>query len=177
MYRGLNINKGENIMINYFNGIIGVEKIKTRYRELALQHHPDRGGNLETMQEINRQYHERLKASDKSTSRGSNGESHTYYYNEERETIVAEKLAEVIARNLSNIRIMLVGTWLWVDGETKAVKDQLKELGFRWHGERGKWYWNTGNYRRGRSNADFGTIAAKYGYKEYNSEEKKRISA
>lgn len=164
-------------MINYFAGIVGVEKIKTRYRELALEYHPDRGGDVETMQEINRQYHELLKMSDKSTSRGSDGESHTYHYNEARETAVAEKLAEVIARNLPGIRIMLVGTWLWVDGETQPVKEQLKEMGFRWHSERGKWYWNTGSYRRGKSNADFGAIAAKYGYKEFHSEEKKRISA
>ena len=163
-------------MYNYFAGIIGVENIKTRYRELALEHHPDRGGDLAIMQEINRQYHERLKASNESTSRRSDGESHTYYYNEARETAVAEKLAEVIGRNLPDIRIMLVGTWLWVDGETKAVKAQLKEMGFRWHGQRGKWYWNTGSYRRGKSNADFGEIAAKYGYKEFHSEEKKRIS-
>lgn len=163
-------------MINYFAGIIGVEKIKARYRELALQHHPDRGGILETMQEINRQYYERLKMSDKSTSRGSDGESRTYYYNETREAAVAEKLAEVIGRSLPDIRIMLVGTWLWVDGETRPVRDQLKELGFQWHSERGKWYWNTGNYRRGRSNADFGAIAAKYGYEEHSSENKKRIS-
>lgn len=164
-------------MNNYFTEMIGVEKIKTRYRELALQHHPDIGGCVEIMKEINRQYHERLKASDRSTSRGSDGESHTYYYDEVRETAVAEKLAEVIARSLPDVRIMLVGTWIWVDGETKAVKAQLKELGFQWHSGRKKWYWNMGDYRRRSSNADFSKIAAKYGYREYDSEKKKAISA
>ena len=164
-------------MTQYFADTVGVEQIKARYRELAFKHHPDRGGDVKTMQAINRQYHERLKSFDSSTSRGSDGADHTYYYNEERESAVADKLAEVIGRNLPGIRIMLVGTWLWIGGDTKPVKTQLKELGFKWHNERTLWFWNTGSYRRGKSNADFSAIALKYGYKEFSSEEKKKLSA
>lgn len=36
----------------------GLEAARTRYRELALQHHPDRGGNPEEMQRITRAYDE-----------------------------------------------------------------------------------------------------------------------
>lgn len=164
-------------MKNYFADVAGVEQIKARYRELAFEYHPDRGGDTETMKIINCQYHERLKGCDSSTTRGSDGESHTYYYHQEREAAVAEKLAEIIARNLPDIRIMLVGTWLWVDGNTKPVKNQLKELGLKWHSKREKWYWNTGGYRRGNSNADFGEIAAKYGYEEFASENRRKLSA
>jgi hypothetical protein len=32
------------------------EEIKSRYRQLALERHPDRGGSLEKMQELNRAY-------------------------------------------------------------------------------------------------------------------------
>ncbi|MBE9117269.1 hypothetical protein IQ249_15315 [Lusitaniella coriacea LEGE 07157] len=164
-------------MTQYFADTVGVEQIKARYRELAFKHHPDRGGDVGIMQSINQQYHERLKGCDSSTSRGSDGENHTYYYNEERESAIADKLAEVIGRNLPGIRIMLVGTWLWIDGETRPLKEQLKELGFRWHTKRQKWYWNSGSYRSRNSNADFSHIAAKYGYEEFSSEERKKLSA
>ncbi len=32
------------------------EDLKTQYRQLALQHHPDRGGNAEKMKTINSAY-------------------------------------------------------------------------------------------------------------------------
>jgi len=37
------------------------QEIKKRFHELMLIHHPDRGGNLQTCQEIVGQYHEALK--------------------------------------------------------------------------------------------------------------------
>lgn len=38
---------------NYFEGCSTLQDVKELYRTLAKQHHPDRGGNLETMQAIN----------------------------------------------------------------------------------------------------------------------------
>lgn len=38
------------------------ERVQQRYRELAFEHHPDRGGNAETMANINRAYAEAMGA-------------------------------------------------------------------------------------------------------------------
>lgn len=40
----------------YFNGIKTQEELRREYRRLAMEHHPDRGGNTRIMQEINREY-------------------------------------------------------------------------------------------------------------------------
>ena len=51
--------------MNHFANCTTVEAIKKLYRTLAMRWHPDRpGGDLETMQIINAQYHQALKAAD-----------------------------------------------------------------------------------------------------------------
>lgn len=40
---------------NYFAGCMTKAEIDARYRELAIEHHPDAGGDAEVMAEINRQ--------------------------------------------------------------------------------------------------------------------------
>lgn len=42
--------------MGYFDGIIDKKAIKKRYRVLALEHHPDRGGDVAVMQEINAEF-------------------------------------------------------------------------------------------------------------------------
>lgn len=42
--------------MQYFNDIHSLSQLKTRYRDLAKVHHPDRGGDKETMQQINAEF-------------------------------------------------------------------------------------------------------------------------
>ena len=44
--------------IKYFYDCHSLEDVKRKYKELAMLHHPDRGGNTATMQEINNEYEE-----------------------------------------------------------------------------------------------------------------------
>lgn len=47
--------------MKYFSGITDKKALKKRYRELALQHHPDRGGDVAVMQDINAEFREAMK--------------------------------------------------------------------------------------------------------------------
>jgi hypothetical protein len=42
--------------MKYFNHTETMEELKAEYRRLALENHPDRGGNVEVMQEINAEF-------------------------------------------------------------------------------------------------------------------------
>lgn len=50
-------------MVNYFESCTDAASIKRKYIELAKKHHPDKGGDTRTMQEINSQYQTKLKFS------------------------------------------------------------------------------------------------------------------
>jgi hypothetical protein len=48
--------------MNYFRGIRTVKGAQERWRKLALEHHPDRGGSDEVMAEISAQYNTCLES-------------------------------------------------------------------------------------------------------------------
>jgi hypothetical protein len=61
----------------FFTGFTTVEQIKGAYRDLARQHHPDLGGDLETMKALNAAYHKALAACN-----GQEDDGWTYRYTE-----------------------------------------------------------------------------------------------
>ena len=42
--------------MKWFNNPTTAEELKKQYRKLAMQHHPDLGGNEDDMKEINAEY-------------------------------------------------------------------------------------------------------------------------
>lgn len=109
----------------YFINVKTIEELKTQYKKLAFQHHPDKGGNEETMKIINAEYEILTKALE--TEKESAAE--ILKYKEVIETLI----------NVPNIIIEAVGTWIWVSGDTKQCKDILKELNFKWNRKRELW--------------------------------------
>jgi len=45
--------------------------------------------------------------------------------------------------NPEGLRLEIVGKWLWLSGTTFAVKEALKELGFRYSPDKKSWYWRS----------------------------------
>ena len=148
----------------FFSQCNTVNEIKATYRKLCFIHHPDVGGETATMQRLNDEYHEALRQVNGETVTGSDNKPHTYYYSQDKEQAVMDKIAELLALNLTGVEILLVGTWLWVTGDTKPVKTALKSVKMRWHSKRKMWYWHTPQYkRRYNSKATFGDICDTYG--------------
>ena len=64
-----------------------------------------------------------------------------------------EKLNELTALvNDIAVTVEVVGDWIWLSGETKPIKEQLKLAGCRWSAQRSKWYWHEGGYRKRSKN-------------------------
>ncbi|MEO0374336.1 MAG: hypothetical protein AAF329_06815 [Cyanobacteria bacterium P01_A01_bin.17] len=145
----------------YFAHLHTVETIKSHYRKLAMEHHPDRGGNLAVTQEINRQYHEALQACD-----GQEREGRSYRYRAEIEQELMDKLLELL--KLRSLDIALIGYWIWVSGDTKCNREALKEAGLKWHSKRRCWYYKPQGWARSRrSDGSLRELARKYGYKGF----------
>ena len=165
---------------SWFSGCTTADEIKKRFRELVFKHHPDKGGENSTMQDINEQYHRALKGQHETSQGAANdGRERTYYYNEQRENEAAAKLMELVKLRLpADIEIWLIGSWVWVWGDTKPHKEKLKAIGLRWHSKRSAWYWRDPKSKRySRSNGSLEDLATKYGAyaptREREEEEKK----
>lgn len=47
--------------IKFFQNVNSIEELKEQYKKLCFQHHPDKGGKTEDMQQINAEFDELKK--------------------------------------------------------------------------------------------------------------------
>lgn len=160
----------------WFENCKTVAEIKKEYRLLVFQYHPDATGTdtNKTMAKINAAYHDALSRCDGQPQRGTDGVDRTYNYNSATEQAIMDKVAETLSRRIisGNVNLDLIGLWLWVTGDTKPVKETLKELGYRWHSKRTCWYWKPYASRtRYNGKASLSDLAAIYGSRSFRNEE------
>jgi hypothetical protein len=161
----------------YFDHLSTVGDVKTEYRRLAKLHHPDLGGDTATMQSINAAYHAKLESLNGQTSTGFDGKEHTYYYKQQTEQAVMDKISELLGLNLSGCTVELVGVWVWVYGEpdreaTRPHSAALKEAGCIWHGKRKRWYWRQNGYRRRKyRGTSFSDLRTMHGSRVFNADD------
>ena len=157
--------------MKYFNSCTTIADIKKLYRQLCSKNHPDRGGDLEVMKAVNVEYKEVLQNFDGKVEQGSDGKAHTYTYNENIEEELMVKINELLALNLSDIEIDLIGTWLWISGNTKQCKEQLKALKCKWHSKRKVWFFSMQKKTRYNKKASLSDLAASYGCTTFSKQQ------
>lgn len=145
--------------MTYFTNCNNLDDLKREYRKLAFKHHPDCGGDLETMKAINNEY-EAMQSKLKDAHNATADEYHK----------TTETAAEFIAIielliKLQGLEIELCGSWLWIGGNTKEHKEALKAAGCHWSQNKKLWYWHHveegRKWRRGKTTIN--EIRAKYG--------------
>lgn len=150
--------------MKFFNNIQTLEALKKEYRKLSKQYHPDLNpAGLEAMKQINNEYEllfEQLK------KHGTQEEQ------QEDVSIFKDIISKIIHLD---IEIEIVGTWIWVDGNTYSCKETLKELGFQWRPRRKKWSFGELKSKRG-SNESFDQLRARHGSKKVESKTYKKLA-
>lgn len=149
--------------MKYFAACTTLEELKKEYRRLAMIHHPDHGGDTATMQAINGEYSEAF-ARLKNQHNAAADEAHqTTETPEEFITIISQLL------RFPGLTVELCGSWLWITGETYAIKDQLKAAGCRWSSSKKAWYWHhpEEGHRWHKGTATMSDIRTKYGSQTY----------
>ena len=148
--------------MRYFNNIENLEELRKAYRDLLKKNHPDNGGSTETMQEINAEYDrmfEILKHTAGTTATADDTE--TTDYSQATDEAIREILSKLI---LFDITIEIVGSWVWVSGNTYAYREQIKEAGLKWSKARQMWYFAPTDHKRHRGSKDsFEEIKNRYG--------------
>lgn len=126
--------------LKYFASCQNIEAAKKLYHKLAIANHPDLGGNIEIMKEINNEFDfiaEKLKNIHESI----NGENYT---TEDENTEIPSEFRDMINNliHLEGVIIELVGRWIWLTGNTYANKDEIKKLNFKYASKKQAWYWH-----------------------------------
>lgn len=147
-----------------FKNCRNLEELRQAYKDLLKKHHPDNGGDLAKCQEINAEY---KKAFDKL----KNGRQHFEEEQDEPTSKKWDEAADELIRNqifnfvhFDGLNIEIIGSWVWIDGNTFAYREELKAKGFKWSKSRKKWHWTsqpTPGYFKGRKSFD--EIRNKYG--------------
>jgi hypothetical protein len=127
--------------MRWFEGCSTLNEVKALYKKLAKQYHPDLGGDTVTMQAINKEY---AFASAKVIKGEKLSEEET-----ENQLRFSEEYRQALEKiiHLEGIVIELVGFWIWVTGNTIAVKSELKGAGFFFASKKLAWYFRTGEYK------------------------------
>lgn len=150
----------------HFIRIETLEDLKKQYRTLAMKHHPDRGGDVELMQEINAEY-DRAFAQVKDYHKNAKGETYT-----KENTETADEFKDIIATllKMQGVEVEVIGCFIWLSGNTKEHKDAIKALGFKWHSKKHMWYKSPAGYhRRGKKQYDMDEIRSMYGSTVYGN--------
>ncbi len=143
--------------MKYFANVNTLEQLRRQYKELIRKYHPDNvNGSTEATQDINSEYDKLFKVlkdnhESKSTDKTANSTAYTQseysnMYDKQNDKALREILQKII--NFDGIEIELVGSWLWISGNTFKYKKDLKELGFKWASQKKMWYWKSEAYHK-----------------------------
>lgn len=128
----------------YFKNVNSMQELKKQYRDLVMQYHPDLNENdtTEIMKEINAEY-DVVFAKVKNSFTSADGR---IYQKENTETV--EEFKDIINKIITfkNCKIEIIGTWVWVSGNTKYYKEILKSLKFKWISNKKAWAYHTEKY-------------------------------
>lgn len=145
-----------------FKNVEGLNEAKKVYRKLAKQLHPDVGGTNEMFKLLNQVYNYILE-------HGLNFLNDTEFDLELEKTIIK-------ILHFENIIIEVVGSWIWLSGETKFVKEELKEIDFRWRSKKKMWSYGEMKGKRNHKEQNIDSIKAKYGCQEVRTKQRNKIT-
>jgi len=154
-----------------YSVIKDIDNLKKEYFKLAKKYHPDSGGSTAQFQSLQNEYEiafkKLLSGSKLSTDEKNN------------ETLIDEEIRKIIDQiiSLDDIKIELVGKWLWVGGNTYPVRTVLKQAGLTFIKKQGVPYWvYKGVESSGRGKMSLDEIKNKYGTAKFDLKPTKKIS-
>lgn len=153
----------------YFGDCKTAEDVKKTYRRLAMMYHPDNAvtGNAEIFKAMSGEY-EKAFEDLKNVHANEHGEK---YQKATQET--AEVFKDIIDRIIfcEGCTIEIIGSWIWVSGNTYTYKELLKSVGFRWSKNKTAWYWHDGEYHKySRKKYSLQEIRNKYGVQDIDAQ-------
>lgn len=167
--------------MTYFKNVETLEELRKQYKELLKKFHPDnQDGSTEATQQINAEYDKLFKVlkdkhESKATADSENGKAdfNKKYYDFAEDKALRDMLKKIIGFN--GVKIEIIGNWIWCF-DSYGYRKELKELGFKYAGQKKAWYYHTEAFRKkGRKALSMDDIRNYYGSTEVKTEEKKLL--
>ena len=159
--------------MEYFKKCESLDEAKKLYWSFAKKLHPDVGGTKEAFQDLQNQFENFSPNKEKYTGEFEQWQAKEYM-----------KIIEQLMK-IPNITITVAGSWIWLSGDTKPVKDQIKAIDLE--GSRFKrgfsknkmqWYFSPEGYRKYTGKKyDFNEIKSMFGAESVESEGQAQIRA
>lgn len=123
-------------------GTVNQKEISRAYKKMAIKFHPDKSPiNAQLMKAINAAYATLKKLGDKVTFEISDSDDTPSNYSEELKHIMTA------LSKLDGLNIEICGNWIWIDGNTKNNRVELRELGCKWARAKKKWFYRPDSYK------------------------------
>lgn len=169
-------------MSKYFKDVNTLEELGKQYRDLLKKYHPDNAnGSTQSTQEINAEYDrifKVLKNRHESKATDSNeGKAKTDFNNMKYDFSEDQRLREMLNKIIGfhGITIEIIGNWIWAF-DSYGYRKELKELGFKYAGNKKAWYYHTETFRKkSHKTLSMDDIRNYYGSTEVETEQRKLL--
>ena len=166
--------------MTYFKNVETLEELRRQYKELLKKYHPDNPqGSTEATQAINAEYDKLFKVlKNKHESKTADSDTEKADFNNMKydfseDQALREMLNKIIG--FDGITIEVIGNWIWCFN-SYGYRKELKELGFKYAGQKKAWYYHTESFRkRSHKKLSMDDIRNYYGSTEVKAEETKKL--
>ena len=159
--------------MKYFLGVKNANELKSLYRKLCNELHPDKGGTAINFITMMNEYNS-IKDSFNNETEGENINAEQFY-----------NLLQQLEK-LTNVRIEFIGSFMWlfdeVEGSMYEQKDMIKSFVFegynsaRWAKVKKYWYFSPADYKSKGKAIDLLKVKSKYGVKSFQSKGIKQLN-
>lgn len=172
--------KGDKTM-KWFKDISTLDELRKKYNQLVIKFHPDNSGSDDAIKEINSEYDILFKKLKNSFEHSESYQQSNDRQRQSYDTVKDLKIREMIIKlsRFQGLIIELCGVWLWVSGDTRQYKDELKALGLHYASQKKCWYIHFDDYvKHGTKSSSMSHIRSKYGSMIINTRhDEKELSA
>ena len=160
--------------MDYFKGIEIIKDLKSEFRKLAKMFHPDLNKEKDgsEMKEILNQFKRYSNLFETESKKQGAYFQYSSYDELKFEKELLEKIILLSNMKMKEVEIELIGNWIWIFGNSKPYRLELKKIGFKWNQKRVAWFYNVTPYRK-KTNKTLPTEALKilYGNKKIDTDE------
>lgn len=160
----------------WFSSCKFAEEGKKRYRDLSRKYHPDNGWTGDELKEITSEFREWWEVY--KNRHETHGQPNPEKQEHHREVNIDAFISIINALSaIPDIEIDIVGSWLWIRGNTYPYKDILKSTGCRWSTKHKLWYWTECPYIKKHSKSTYQELKDIYGCETIRPEKKVYLGA